>query len=73
MTNELRNYIPEIGVLEPAIYDLTRYRQTGLAKPRTLFPRNVKAGKRPIRFVGERFHNLPALNLSVAWLTWEAP
>src|SRR6266508_567749 len=55
---------------KPFEIDLARYMQVGLAKPRTLFPRNLKAGTYPIRLVGERFHNLPMLSLSEAWLTW---
>jgi len=55
---------------KPFEIDLARYMQVGLAKSRTLFPRNLKAGTDPIWLVGERFHNLPMLSLSEAWLTW---
>jgi hypothetical protein len=57
---------------KPVEIDLARYMQMGLTKSPTLLPLNVKAGKGPIWFIGERFHNLPLLSLSVAWLMWEA-
>jgi hypothetical protein len=48
--------------------DLARYVQVDFSKPRSL-----ETGAHPIRLIGERFHDLPLLSLSVAWLTWEAP
>jgi hypothetical protein len=56
----------------PVEIDLTRYIQVGLGNSPNLLSRNVKTGMHPIGLIGERFHNLPLLSLSVAWLTWEA-
>jgi hypothetical protein len=54
---------------KPVEIDLARYMQLGLRRP-TSNPRNLTGATNPIRLLGERFHNQPALSLFDAWLKW---